>query len=98
MSSHAPSTSEASHACTETSSIQKGFDLRAALRKAKAIGSTILGVVLRNEGLGLRTKECDFERVDGQIHTAEEARRFIGDRWEVTNLLLSWSKAAFGWS
>ena len=31
---------------------------------------------------------------EGQIYTTEEARRFMGDRWEVTNLPLSWSKAA----
>ena len=75
--------------------LPEGCDLQAALRKAKAIaiGPTILGVTLRNKGLGLRTKECDFEVV-GQIYTTEEARRFIGDRWEVTNLPLSSSKAA----
>ena len=32
------------------------FDLQAALRKAKAVGPSILGVVLRRKGLGLRTK------------------------------------------
>ena len=62
VSSPVPCTSEASHARTETSSFQKGSTSR--LRKAKAIWSTILGVVLRNKGLGLRTKACDFESTD----------------------------------
>ena len=74
--------------------LPEGFDILAAVRKANAIGPTILGVTPRNKGLGLRTKECDFEKVVGQIYTSEEARRFMGDRWEVTNLPLSWSKAA----
>ena len=55
-----------------------GFDFQTALRKAKAVGSSILGVVLGSEGLGLRTRECGFESVVGQIYTAEDARRFIG--------------------
>ena len=38
--------------------LPEGFDLRAAL----GIGPTILGVTLRNKGLGLRTKECDSRR------------------------------------
>ena len=42
--------------------LPEGFDLQAALRKAKAVGPTILGVVLRNKGLGLRTKESDSEK------------------------------------
>ena len=58
--------------------LPEGFNLQAALRKPKAIGPTILGVVLRNKGLGLRPKESDFEKVVGQIYTAEEARRFMG--------------------
>ena len=70
------------------------FDLQAALRKAKAVGPSILGVVMRGEGLGLRTKECDFESVVGQVYSEEEAKRFIGKRWEATNLPLSWSKGA----
>ena len=55
---------------------------------------SILGVVMRGEGLGLRTKECDFESVVGQVYSEEEAKRFIGKRWEATNLPLSWSKGA----
>ena len=43
-------------------------------------------VVLRGKGLGLRTKEWDFENVVGQVHTKEDAKRFIGERWEVINL------------
>ena len=70
------------------------FDLQAALRKAKAVGPSILGVVLRRKGLGLRTKECDFESVVGQVYSEEESKRFIGERWEATNLPLSWSKTA----
>ena len=41
------------------------FDLQAALRKAKSVGRPFMGVVLRGKGLGLRTKECDFESVVG---------------------------------
>ena len=70
------------------------FDLQAAMRKAKAVGPSILAVVLRGNGLGLRTKECDFESVVGQVYSEEESKRFIGERWEATNLPLSWSKAA----
>ena len=70
------------------------FDLQAAMRKAKAVGPSILGVVLRGKGLGLRTKECDFESVVGYVYWEEEPKRFIGERWEATNLPLSWSKAA----
>ena len=33
--------------------LPEGFDLQAALRKAKAIGPTIPGVTLRSKGLGL---------------------------------------------
>ena len=51
-------------------------------------------VVLRRKGLGLRTKECDFESVVGQVYSEEESKRFIGERWEATDLPLSWSKAA----
>ena len=70
------------------------FDLQAAMRKAKAVGPSILGVVLRGKNLGLRTKECDFESVVGQVYySEEESKRFIGERWEATNLPLSWSKA-----
>ena len=51
----------------------------------------------------LRTKECDFESVVGQVYSEDDARKFIGERWEVVNLPLSWSKVvvqAFlaGWS
>ena len=42
-------------------------------------------------GLGLRTKVCDFESVVGQVYT-EDVKRLIGERWEVINLPLSWSK------
>ena len=70
------------------------FDLQAAMRKAKAVGPSILKVVLRGKGLGFRTKECDFESVVGQVYSEEESKRFIGERWEATILLLSWSKAA----
>ena len=66
------------------------FDLQAALSKAKAVGPSILGVVLRGKGLGLR----NFESVVGQVHSEEESKRFIGERWEATNLPLSWSQAA----
>ena len=61
---------------------------------ANAVGPSILGVVLRGKGLGLRTKEYDFESVVGQVYSEEESKRFIGERWEATNLPLSWSKAA----
>ena len=52
------------------------------------------GVVLRGKCLGLRTKECDFESAIGQVYSEEESKRFVGERWEATNLTLSWSKAA----
>ena len=64
------------------------------MRKAKVVGPSILGVVLRRKGLGLRTKECDFESVVGQVYSEEEPKRFIGEKWKATNLPLSWSKAA----
>ena len=70
------------------------LDLQAAMRKAKAVGPSILGVVLRRTGLGLCSKECDFESVVGQVYSEEESKRFIGERWEATDLPLSWSKAA----
>ena len=56
------------------------FDLQAAMRKAKAVGPSILGVVLRGQGLGLRMKECDFESVVGQVYSELESKRFIGQR------------------
>ena len=79
------------------------FDLQAAMRKAKLIGSSIHGVVLRGKGFGLRTYESEYEKVIGQVFSEEDARRFTGERWEVINLPLSWSNAvvqAFltGWS
>ena len=43
------------------------FDLQAALRKAKAVGPSILGVVLRGKGLGLRTKEWKFLCLLGRL-------------------------------
>ena len=70
------------------------FDFQAAVRKVKAVGLSIFGVVLRGKGLGLRTKECDFESVVGQVYSEEESKRFIGERWEATSLPLSWSEAA----
>ena len=60
----------------------------------KAVGPSILGVVFRGMGLGLRTKECDFESVVGQVYSEEESKILIGDRREAANLPLSWSKAA----
>ena len=68
----------------EDVSLPVEFDLQAALRKAKAVGPSILGVVLRGKGLGLRTKECDFESVVCQVYSEEKAKRFIGERWEGT--------------
>ena len=42
----------------------------------------------------MHTKECDFESVVGQVYSEEEPKRFIGERWEATDLPLLWSKAA----
>ena len=94
VSSLAPSLSKATPACARMPHSQPNSTSRRALRKAKAVGPSILGVVMRREGLGLRTKECDFESVVGQVYSEEEAKRFIGERWEATNLPLSWSKGA----
>ena len=70
------------------------FDLQVALRRAKAVRSSIFWVVLCGMGFGLRTKECDFECVVGQVFSEEDAKRFIGERLEAIDLPLSWSKAA----
>ena len=65
--SPARSTSKASHACTRTSRYQTGVDLQAALRKEKAVGSSILGVVLRLDCV--RERERLRERCWPDLHS-----------------------------
>ena len=85
------------------------FDLQAALQKAKSVGPSIHGVVLRGKGLGLRTKECDFKSVVGQVYTEEEGtprglsgkdgrlstRLSLGSKWWCRYSWLGWSCTAF---
>ena len=60
---------------------------RRLMRKGKVVALSILGVVFRGMGLGLRRKECDFESVVGQVYSEEESKILFGDRREATNLL-----------
>ena len=70
-------------------SVEVEFEIKTALGQSAMwkryfvqLESTILG--------------CDLKRVVGQIYTVQrKPGGSSGDRWKVTNLLLSWSKAAW---
>ena len=84
VSSPALRLSRASFACTRTSRIQT---------ISTSIGPSVHAVALRGKGLGLRTKECDFESVVGQVHTGGGRQEVYRGKMGGFNLPLYWSKA-----
>ena len=67
------------------------ISLESAVRQASFFGEKAYGVVPFARGFGVRVQTADYQEILTQIQP-ENARQFIGNRWEISGLPLAMGK------